>query len=90
MELSKEERINKINTADKLVREAEGIRAASIAMKEQYEKDREESENELLKLGTNKDEAENKLKELDLEMNALLETIEKEMPVELLKKYGKM
>ena len=90
MELTKEQRTKKIEEAEKIVREAEALRTASLTMKEQYEKDLKTCEEELVKLGTTPDKVEEKIKEVSEEMDTLLKEIEDNLPIELLKKMGKI
>ena len=59
-------------------------------MKEQYEKDLKVCEEELVKLGTTPDKVEEKIKEVSAEMDNLLKEIEENLPLELLKKMGKI
>lgn len=86
----KNERINRINKAEKTVREAESLRTSAIALKEQHTKDLKRYEEELKKLGTTPEEAENKIKEIEEEMDSLLKEIEDNLPIELLKEHGKI
>lgn len=90
MELTKEQRTKKIENAEKIVREAEALRTASLTMKEQYEKDLKSCEEELVKLGTTPENVENKIKEVSEEMDSLLKEIEDNLPIELLQKMGKI
>lgn len=90
MELTKEQRTQKIEDAEKIVREAEALRTASLTMKEQYQKDLKNCEEELVKLGTTPDKVEEKIKEVSEEMDTLLKEIEENLPIELLKKMGKI
>lgn len=88
--MTKEQRTKKIETAEKMVREAEALRTASLTMKEQYEKDLKVCEDELVKLGTTPDKVEEKIREVALEMDSLLKEIEENLPLELLRKMGKI
>lgn len=87
--LSKEERIKKINYAEKVLREAENVRVASVTREEQFTKEIKKCEEELEKLGTTPETAEAKINELENEMDNLLKTIEENLPIELLKSLGK-
>ena len=62
---SKEERISKINYAEKVLKEAQNVKVASITREEQYNKEIEKCKDELLKLGTTPEEAPNKIKALE-------------------------
>lgn len=86
---SKEERIQKINYAEKVLREAQNVKVASITREEQYNKEIEKCKEELLKLGTTPEDAPNKIKALEDEMDSLLREIEGNLPVELLRSLGK-
>lgn len=88
--ITKNERIDKINKAEKTVREAESLRTSAIALKEQHTTDLKRYEEELKKLGTTPDEAQNKINEIEEEMDSLLKEIEDNLPIELLKEYGKI
>ena len=90
MELTKEQRTKKIEEAEKIVREAEALRTASLTMKEQYEKDLKACEEELVKLGTTPEEVDNKIKEVSEEMDSLLKEIEENLPIDLLKQMGRI
>ena len=87
--LTKEERIQKINYAEKVLREAENVRVASITREEQFSNEIKKCEEELAKLGTTPEEAESKINELENEMDSLLKTIEENLPIELLKSLGR-
>ena len=86
---SKEERISKINYAEKVLKEAQNVKVASITREEQYNKEIEKCKEELLKLGTTPEEAPNKIKALEDEMDSLLREIESKLPIELLRSLGK-
>jgi ATP-dependent exoDNAse (exonuclease V) alpha subunit len=88
--LTKEERISKINNAEKILRIAENERVASVTREEQFTKEIKKCEDELAKLGTTPETAETKIKELEEEMDRLLKEIEDNLPVELLKSLGKL
>ncbi len=90
MNLTKEERIKKIEEAEKIVKEAESLRTASFTMKQQYEKDLKECEEELNKLGTTPEKVDEKIKEVEEEMDTLLKEIEENLPIDLLKQMGKI
>ncbi len=90
MELTKEQRTKKIEDAEKMVREAEALRTASLTMKAQYEKDLKACEEELAKLGTTPEEVDNKIKEVSEEMDTLLKEVEENLPIDLLRKMGKI
>lgn len=87
--LTKEERIAKINYAEKVLKEAENVRVASITREEQYNKEIKKCEEELINLGTTPSEAENKIKELENEMDSILKEIESALPIELLRSLGR-
>lgn len=86
---SKEERIAKINNAEKILREAEKEKVASITREEQYNKEIKKCEEELAKLGTTPEDAPNKIKALEDEMDNLLRDIEAKLPVDVLRSLGK-
>ena len=90
LELSREDRIKKIENAEKIVREAESLRTASITMKEQYEKDLKKCEEEVIKLGTTPEKIDEKIEEITKEMDELLKEIEENLPIELLKQLVKI
>lgn len=88
--ITKQERIDRINKAEKTVRDAESLRTSAIALKEQHVADLKRYEEELKKLGTTPEEAEKKIKEIEEEMDSLLKEIEDNLPVDILKEYGKI
>lgn len=88
--LTKEERISKINYAEKVLREAENVRVASVTREEQYAKEIKKCEEELSKLGATPETAEAKILELENEMDKLLKDIEENLPIELLTSLGKI
>lgn len=87
--LTKEERISKINYAEKVLREAENVRVASLTREEQYSKEIKKCEEELAKLGATPETAEAKILELENEMDSLLKEIENNLPLQLLASLGK-
>ena len=88
--LTKEQRIAKINNAEKILREAENERVASITREEQFTKNIKDCEAELAKLGATPENAEAKIKELEEEMDKILKEIENNLPVDLLRSLGKI
>lgn len=80
-----EERTKRINEAEKKLREVENLRVACLTREEQYKAEVNKSIEELEKLGTSPENAEQKIKELENEMNSLLTEIENNIPSDLLK-----
>lgn len=86
--MTKEERIKKINETEKILKVTEDFRNSAITKKKMHEETLKEKEEALKKLGTTPEEAENKIKELNEEIEKDLETINNGLPIELLKKWG--
>lgn len=88
--LDKESRIKKINETEKILKASEDLRNEAITKKKMYEEQLEGKKKELLELGTTPEEAEKKIAQLTKEIDEDLEFINASLPVNLLKKWGKI
>ena len=88
--LDKEKRIKEINETEKILKASEDLRNEALTKKKMYEEQLKEKEDALKKLGTTPEEAENKIKELDMKIEKDIEYIKSQLPIELLKKWKKI
>jgi len=88
--MNREERIQKINEIEKVLKVTEDLRTEAITKKKMYEEQLAKTENALKELGTTPEEAEKKIEELKKEIEEGIKAINEALPVELLKKWGRI
>ena len=88
--MDKERRIKDISEAEKILKASEDLRNEALTKKKMYEESLKEKEEALKKLGTTPEEAEAKIKELELEIEKDLQFIRDNLPIDLLKQWKKI
>jgi len=86
----KEQRTKEINEAEKVVRITEELRNEAITKRKFYQESLKEKEDILKEYGTNINEADAKLSQLQAEYDEDLKFVNDNLPIDLLKKWGKI
>lgn len=82
--------VSQIQFAEKAINEADKLRSEAETKKKMHEQRLKEIEDDLIKLGVDPNNIDNKILELEEEINKNLNYINENLPLDLLKKYGKI
>lgn len=88
--MSKEYITQKIVELEKQIKVTEDMRTEALTKKKMYEESLKEKEEALKKLGTTPENAEEKMKELEASINEKIKFMEDNLPLDLLRKWGKI
>lgn len=88
--MSKEYITQKIAELEKQIKVTEDMRTEALTKKKMYEESLKEKEEALKKLGTTPEAAEEKMKELEASINEKIKFMEDNLPLDLLRKWGKI
>lgn len=88
--MSKEYITQKIAELEKQIKVTEDMRTEALTKKKMYGESLKEKEEALKKLGTTPETAEDKMKELEASINEKIKFMEENLPLELLRKWGKI
>jgi len=88
--MNKGQLVEKMTEVEKYIKVTEAVRTEAMTKEKLYTESLKEKEEALKELGTTPEEAESKIKKLEDEIAADLVFIEENLPIELLKKWGKL
>lgn len=88
--MNQEQLTQEINNIEKAIRATDSMRTEALTKKKMYEDSLAEQRKEFEALGTTPEKAAEKREELENKIKANMEFINKNLPIELLKKWGKL